>query len=163
MWRHQIVLLTSKETFLDAPTKFRFIALILPLLGLRREAQGTPQAQTEWGWPMSYLYCLLCRIVSSSLVVYLEAFGNIWTKLDNSETSTFRRNMECKCSANGCFQILWKSHKNIGCGLTIATEIGRDRVRTVVVAIYEPARFRLDIDDYIENILPPKLPWGNGS
>jgi len=90
------------------------------------------------------------------LAIHQEKFGK-------SKVSKFWRNMECKCSTDGCFQIIWKFHKNIGCGLTIAKEKERDRVRTVVVAIYEPAGIRLDIDDYIENVLPPKQPRGNGS
>jgi len=42
----------------------------------------------------------------------------------------------------------------LGCGFAIK-EKGED-VRTVVVAIYEPAGIRVTVDDYIDNIMPPK-------
>ena len=49
---------------------------------------------------------------------------------------------------------MWKSHKKMGCGMAVA--INGANIRTVVVAIYEPAGMRVDINDYIENILPAK-------
>ncbi|KAL9984251.1 hypothetical protein ACROYT_G006524 [Oculina patagonica] len=62
---------------------------------------------------------------------------------------------EISTSNNRFIEVLWKSHQRIGCGFAINEKDGA-KVRTVVVAIYEPAGIRVDINDYIDNIMPPK-------
>ncbi|RMX41062.1 hypothetical protein pdam_00003267, partial [Pocillopora damicornis] len=61
---------------------------------------------------------------------------------------------EISSSNTRFLELMWKSHEKMGCGMAVA--INGANIRTVVVAIYEPAGMRVDINDYIENILPAK-------
>ncbi|CAH3026368.1 unnamed protein product [Porites evermanni] len=50
-------------------------------------------------------------------------------------------------------QLMWRSHASVGCGYAMNHESGN--VTTVVVAAYEPVAIADNIDDFIENVLPP--------
>ena len=50
-------------------------------------------------------------------------------------------------------KLMWRSHASVGCGYAMNHESGN--VTTVVVAAYEPVAIADDIDDFIENVLPP--------
>ena len=50
-------------------------------------------------------------------------------------------------------KLMWRSHASVGCGYAMNHESGN--VTTVVVAAYEPVAIAVNIDDFIENVLPP--------
>lgn len=48
---------------------------------------------------------------------------------------------------------MWRSRASVECGYAMNHESGN--VTTVVVAVYEPVAIAVNIDNFIENVLPP--------